>query len=90
VTIDYKIVHRCKVGAIVRVEGFLCSVGIHDWLSIGYLFPIAPFAELFECLRCHRREARYGYATVYADPPKDGWGDYLELNLERPEERNGG
>jgi hypothetical protein len=57
----------------------LCWVGLHRWHKLCRITLVTPWGELFECLWCHRREARYGYATLYANPPEGGWQDYLEL-----------
>lgn len=56
----------------------LCRLGLHKWLEFGVL-RIMPHATVSECLRCHKRKADYGYATVIQNPPPDGWNDYLEL-----------
>lgn len=68
----------------------LCRFGLHRWLELGQLSLIQPAANVFECLRCHRREARYGYGTIYQNEPPEGWNDYLELNwfLRRREKRD--
>jgi hypothetical protein len=58
----------------------LCRIGLHNWLELGPFSFIVTWGKLFECLRCHKREARYGYATVSCEAPKEGWNDYLELN----------
>jgi hypothetical protein len=57
----------------------LCRLGLHKWHKLCRISLCMPWGELFECLRCHRREARYGYATMCSDPPAGGWSDYLEL-----------
>lgn len=57
----------------------LCRLGIHKWHKLCRISFVIPWAELFECLRCHRREARYGYAIMRSEAPEGGWQDYLEL-----------
>lgn len=50
---------------------------------------ILPWVQVSECLRCHKRKADYGYATIFVEPPSEGWNDYLELNwtLDTAQER---
>lgn len=57
----------------------LCRIGFHSWVELGSMGLVVP-CSVFECVRCHRREARYGYATIWNDAPEGGWTDYLELN----------
>lgn len=57
-----------------------CCVGFHKWLMLGNFSLVIP-CPVYECLRCHRREARYGYATIYSDAPEGGWTDYVDMNL---------
>ena len=60
---------------------WLCALGIHRWLNLGATSLVCPWVGLYECLRCHKRQARYGYGTITADPPEGGWTDYLEMHV---------
>ncbi len=68
---------------------FLCKLGLHDWLQLGLLSIVTPWVPVFECLRCHKREARYGYAIMTSEEPKGGWTDYVDLQLSGIEPRLG-
>jgi len=52
----------------------LCRLGLHKWRELGWL-DLMLTGIAYECLRCHRREARHWYGTIYEDAPADGWRD---------------
>jgi hypothetical protein len=66
------------------VNRLLCYIGLHHWHLLGWMRSLIVPGQVFECLCCHRREARYGYATVYCNAPREGWNDYIDNFNKEP------